>query len=164
MARREVPKEDLVRDATAFAVRVEFRRTENDPDWIFVGLREGGGGSVYFGDDEFCAFNDRGELRRAFRDGRLYKAEGGRLIAMRRERTDDASVLASEELSDASQNAIVATLAERIRNLRAELAEGSIAVTRSAGHPANDSAAIQVWLSHRTEAPINVAQRPNAGG
>jgi hypothetical protein len=164
MARREIPKEDLVRDATAFAVRAELRRSEGDPNWIFVGLRDDGGGSVYFGDDEFYAFNAKSELRRAFVDERLYKAEGGRLISMRRARTEDASVLASETLSTEEQDALVQSLTERIRQLARQLDDGAIAVGRSAGEAGRDRTLVGDWLSRRIAGPIVVAQRPNAGG
>src|SRR5688500_15949254 len=138
MARQERPKEDLVRDATAFAIRVELRKAPDDPDWIFVGLRSDGAGAIYFGDDEFYAFNAEGELRRALSEDRLYKAEGRRLIALRRERSEKASLLASEELSDSRLHALLQSLSERIAKLASALDDGSIAVTRSAGDATSD--------------------------
>lgn len=164
MARREVPKEDLVRDATAFATRVELRESPDDPAWTFVGLREDGGGSIYFGDDEFYAFNPKGELRRAFRDGRLLKAEGGRLVAMRRERTDDASFLASGELSEDRTHDLLQSLSDRIAKLIASLSDGSLVVNRSDGNATSDHALVRDWLSLCITTPITVAERPHAGG
>ena len=164
MARREAPKEDLVRDATAFATRVELRRSPDDLDWIFVGVRTDGDGSIYFGDDEFYAFNAKGELRRALKEGRLYKAEGRGLVAMRRERTDEESVLASERLSSDEQDALIQSLSERISALVRALYDGSMTVARSAGEAASDKASVRDWLSQRAAGPITVAERPHAGG
>lgn len=164
MARKEVPKEDLVRDATAFAVRVEFRRTRNHSGWIFVGLRSDGGGSVYFGDDEFYAFNDRGELRRAFRDGRLLKAEGGCLTEMRRERSGEASVLATRTLPPEEQDDLLQSVEVLIQGAAKGVECGWFLFARSSGDTVGDVNGAREWLGRLGARPIVVAQRPHAAG
>lgn len=163
MARQERPKEDLVRDATAFGIRVELRRSENDPNWIFVGLREDGGGSIYFGDDEFYAFNSRNELRRAFVNGRLLKAENYRLVAMRRERSENESVLAAETLSREEQERLIQRFEASIGTVIREIHAENFTTIRSAGNTQQDIVkVISALAAFQLSPSIIVAERPNA--
>ena len=99
MAREEHPREDLLRDARNISPRVQVRLAlPVDAEPVFCGFR-GDAISFYFGEDPVYQFNPRGELRRAFVNGQLIKAEGGELIAMQRERTATSSTLASRHLS-----------------------------------------------------------------
>ncbi len=103
MARREQPREDLLAEATALAERIELALPDR-PDHVVVGFRRDGAASVYFGEDPAYHFNSAGELRRAFLDGQLIKAEKGKLVALQRRRSDTTVALLSHEC-DASQAA-----------------------------------------------------------
>ncbi len=84
MARDEQDREDLLREATALVERVELAPTDNEAgEHIVIGFRAGGAASVYFGGDTAYHFNSDGELRRAYADGLLYKADIGRLTSTR---------------------------------------------------------------------------------
>lgn len=164
MARQELPKEDLVRDATAFAIRVELRKAQDDPSWIFVGLRSDGGGAIYFGDDEFYAFNAARQLRRAFANATLFKAEQGRLVAMRRERTEATTVLQSESLPKETTSVVLGDLKSRIETVAAAIDSGSLLVARCAGDATTSLEQVRSWLEMIARGEIVVAERPNAGG
>ena len=107
MARQESDREDFLREATALVERAELQIPgESEP--VTVGFRKGGSLSIFFGGDPVYQFNTAGELRRAFADGLLYKAERGRLVALRRERTPSEVTLVRSELSDDEMNEFLA--------------------------------------------------------
>ena len=114
MAKEEHRKEDLIADATAMVDRAELVVT-TEP--IVVGFRQNGAMSVYFDEDPVYHFNAAGELRRAFVDGAIYKAEQGRLVRMQRNRTPEAHELISGPLSDDAQLAFLDGMTVRLSGL-----------------------------------------------
>src|SRR4051794_4315307 len=105
MARTESDREDLLREATALVERVELQ-VDGLEQPIVVGFRRDGCASFFFGAEAVYQFNSAGELRRGYIDGLLYKAVGGRLISLKRERTGTAVTLQRLEL-DADQIAAI---------------------------------------------------------
>ncbi|MCA9269139.1 MAG: hypothetical protein KDA41_11745, partial [Planctomycetales bacterium] len=83
MAKQQHDREDLLREATALVVRAELQ-LNSDAHPVVAGFRQGGEASFYFGFDPVFQFNSERQLRRAFYDGRLIKAEQGALIALAR--------------------------------------------------------------------------------
>ena len=83
MAREEADREDLLGDATAFVERIEWRLPSGDPtaqsdppgQIVFAGFRADDAVSFYFDADPVYHFNAAGQLRRAFCQGLLLKAE-----------------------------------------------------------------------------------------
>ncbi|MEQ8785771.1 MAG: hypothetical protein RIC55_05710 [Pirellulaceae bacterium] len=121
MAREEVDREDLLREATALVERAELH-VEGFAEPIFIGFRRDGCGSVYFGADPAWHFNTRLELRRAFVDGRLIKAESGRLAALERRRTEREVQLVRSNLSDEQMQAMLARVRNALDQLQTSLA------------------------------------------
>src|SRR5262245_33423639 len=124
MSRRESDREDLLREATALVERAEFTLAD-DREPIVVGFRRDGSASFYFGADPVFQFNAASELRRAFVGGLLYKAERGRLVALRRERSETELALVRSEISDEQSEALLADLKSRLSQLYAALASDS---------------------------------------
>src|SRR5204863_2544475 len=78
MAREESSREDLLREATALVERIELIPNGSTSDGrIVAGFRRNGALSVFFGEDPVYQFNAAGELRRAYTDGKLLKADRG---------------------------------------------------------------------------------------
>lgn len=102
MAREELDKEDLLREATALVERVELLDTSHADTrhTITVGFRRDGSASFFFDADPVYQFNARRELRRGFRNGKLLKAEQGRLIELTRTRTPTETILQRRDLGD----------------------------------------------------------------
>lgn len=123
MARQEQPREDLLAEATALVERCELE-LDGDSQHIVLGFRAGGAASIYFGEDPAYHFNSRGELRRAYLNGQLLKAEQGHLVTMRRQRSGDQVQLRSRELQSNESSQLLAKLAIRIDSLAAALAGG----------------------------------------
>src|SRR5687767_10093010 len=124
MARRESDREDLLREATALVERAEVSiRGHEEP--IVAGFRRDGSASFYFGGDPVYQFNTACELRRAYIGGLLYKAERGRLVALRRERSETEVVLHRTEIPDDESAALLDGLQNRLTRLHNALLEGT---------------------------------------
>lgn len=161
MAREEADREDLLREATALVARAEIR-LRDEADSIVVGFRRGGLLSIYFGSDPAYHFNTAGELRRAFVDGMLIKAQNGRLVQLDRQRTETEVLLASRVLADEEQRALLDQLGIWLDKLFAALRPG--APQTIAEIPTGCDVVVRVvqWLARRPRT-IPVAHIPNAG-
>jgi hypothetical protein len=98
MARHESDRDDLWAEAVALTSRAELKlpgRTEP----VLVGQRTNGWWSIYFGQDVMLQFTANGQLRRAFRDGNLYRTQGATLARLTRERTATETILRRHDLS-----------------------------------------------------------------
>ncbi len=98
MAREEHDREDLLRDATAYVDRAEFE-VAGLASPVFVGIRHDSAASVYLSPDRVYHFNSSGELRRAFVDVLLYKADRGELVSLARQRNEHETVLVARRLT-----------------------------------------------------------------
>ncbi len=108
MAREEQPREDLLAEAKNLVERVSLQfapplLTEE----TVAGFRRDGSLAIFFGQQRVYQFTSAGELRRAYVDGLLYKAQAGSLISMRRERTSEAVNLVSIPLDETTTNAFL---------------------------------------------------------
>jgi hypothetical protein len=160
MARRERDREDLLAEATALAERMELR-VDEEAEPMVLGVRRDGCLSIYFSADCAVHFNTRQEVRRMYLDGALIKAECGKLVSMRRERSERAVELLSHELSAAEQQRILAEMRQRITATSSSLERSTCQVVRQipADFPALERA--KVWLA-RLPSELTVAALPNA--
>jgi hypothetical protein len=162
LARDAHDREDLLRDARGLSPRVELEvALADDSVELFVGFR-GESLSLYFGQDLVFHFNDRGQLRRAFIADQLLKADRGRLIAMRRERTAAETSLVSRPLTDDNERTLVVDLEVRFRQLAAALAAGSYRVVGEVPADGGAVARLQAWLAGQ-RGPIELAASPHVG-
>ncbi len=154
MARVERDREDLLAEATALVQRVELDMQDGHasavpglPQRVIVGFRSSGCGSVYFGPDEAYQFNTAGELRRAYRDGELYKAERGRLVRLTRQRTSGEVLLIRHELDDAECAGFLGRMAELLDGLRRSLNEKSYQILRQMPADVDLVGGVAAWLN-----------------
>ena len=159
MARRESEREDILREATALAERVELKIPDFEEP-VVVGFRREGAASVFFGADPVCQFNTAGELRRAYVGGLPYKAERGRLVALRRERSDAEVVLIRHELDDAETRAILSVLEAHLSRLEAAFSQCSFSVAGQVPIDADIIGRVRLWLDFLPP-QIAVAAIPN---
>jgi len=160
MARRESDREDLLREATALVERVELHVTGFEQP-IVVGFRRDGCASFFFGADPVYQFNSAGELRRGYIDGLLYKAEGGRLIGLKRERTEAAVELQRMEIGTEQTAAILESARADLQKLSSALDTRSLRVHGQVPPDAEVVARVSRWLQ-TFAATIPVAQAPSA--
>lgn len=90
MMRQEKPREDLLRDAMAYPVRI-LLSVDRVSDQLFAGFRSAGDLSLYLEEDPVLQFNSRGELRRLYWRGEKYMAENKRLWRLTRARAQNSA-------------------------------------------------------------------------
>ena len=159
MAREEVDREDLLRDATALVRRIELD-VPGEADPVVAGFRRTGAASFYFGADPAYHFNSGGRLRRAYLSDHLLKAERGRLVSLRRERTDQAVELRRTELNDERAREILAEMKARLEKLQRAIANGAARVVGHVPAEGNVLAEVAAWLA--VNPSDQIAQSPNA--
>jgi hypothetical protein len=159
MSRRESDREDLLREATALVERAELK-VAGFEEPIVVGFRRDGSASFYFGADPVYQFNTARELRRAYIGGLLYKAEGGRLASLARERTPTAVLMNRLDVSDNEAAEILATLRHQLRTLHGALVARQFEISGQAPADADVVSRINEWLGVMTER-IDIARAPN---
>lgn len=116
MARREADREDLFAEAAALVERAELQ-TRGRPEPVTAGRRKTGGWSVYFGADPCFHFDEKGRLRRAFAQGRLYRTQGHTLAELQRLRTPDETQLRRRDLSPAELTSFLEQAHRRLAEL-----------------------------------------------
>jgi hypothetical protein len=160
MAREESDREDLLRDATALVERIEFARSDaGEGEHIFVGFRADGAMSIYLGADPVYHFNSAGELRRAYCDGWLIKAESGRLVAMERRRQEHEVQLVRRELSDDAQAAFLGSMSRRLHDLEQRLRSNSLSVVGQVPPDADVLGRVDETLAELVD--VKVAKSPS---
>lgn len=161
MAREEAPREDLIREAVALTRRLELL-LQDEPAPVVIGFRKDGSVSAFFGEDPAIHFNSLGQLRRGYDQGRLLKAEHGRLVALTRVRTPHETQLVRWELNDREAAERLDKFARRLARLRERLASGQFNVSRQVPEDNDVLEAVRAWLN-RLKIPLIVAQAPSAG-
>ena len=159
MARHESDREDILREATALVERAELLIPgESEP--VVIGFRSGGAASIFFGGDPVYQFNSQGELRRAYVGGLLYKADQGRLVELRRERTEGETALLRHELSDAETGELLGAAKTSLLAMAAHLRQDVASVDRQIPASADIVPRIVAWLD-RLPCPLTIAHRAN---
>lgn len=159
MARQEQDREDLLREATALVERAELSVPGLD-DAVVAGFRRDGAGSLFVGADPVFQFNRAGELRRAYRGGRLLKSEKGRLIELTRERGDRQVTLLRRELNEAEAVALLELFASVRAQLLSALTQRQYRLVGQVPEQTDVVARIADWLAHLAPSPA-IADAPN---
>jgi hypothetical protein len=144
MSRQESDREDLLREATALAERIELAL---GGERVTAGFRSDGAASIFFNGDCVYQFNASGELRRAHCDGLLFKAVDSRLVSLRRARQPGEVQLLRHELSDAEQRAFLTRMTNRLGELSLELERANYAVVGQVPADASVLVRLREWLA-----------------
>lgn len=155
MAREEEDREDLLREATALVERVELA-VAGAAEHVVVGFRRDGQASVFFGADPALHFNSRNELRRAYVQGRLLKAERGRLVSLARQRAEKEVALVRHEFDAAETAALLDDVAARLRQLRGALEGAECSVVGQVPAEGDVVMRVRAWLAS-IEFPLAIA-------
>lgn len=161
MPREESQREDLLREATALVERVELRLND-DAEHLVAGFRRDGSASFFFGESPVYQFNSRGQLRRAYVGGLLYKADQGQLCEMRRERTENEVQLVSRPLSDEEITTFVKNAKAHLTALQAALASARFMLVGEVPEDGNVTTRLAAWRG-ALPAHIAIASTPNVG-
>ena len=161
MAQREEHREDLLAESTALVERAEFQISA-EPAPVVIGFRRNGAASVYFGQDVAYQFNSANQLRRAFVNNRLFKADRGRLASLVRLRTEDEVQLVRHDLDIDEIDAMMAQMGARIARLRDEILSGRAKLLRQVPESGDVTARIANWWRQLSD-PIEIARSPRVG-
>ena len=147
----------MLAEATALVERVEFT-TPSFAEPMILGVRRDGCLSIYLSADEAYHFNTRHELRRAYLDGRLLKAEQHRLVALTRNRTATEVQLVRHEFTDAEMQQLLSRLQQSIDLLRKSIEQAAVQRCVPDDLPARERTA--QWLAPLSA--VQVAAEPHA--
>jgi hypothetical protein len=160
MAAQKLDREDLFRDATALVVRVAIAPTGGGEP-VLIGFRADGAVSVYFGSEPAYHFNSQGELRRAYSEGLLFKAEQGKLISLERTRRVSEVQLVRRPLNETEQAKFLADIRDRLRSFVDDYKQGKLIVVGQVPADTDVMGRALAWLS-QGEQNIEVADSPHA--
>lgn len=160
MAHHESDREDLFAEATAYAFRIELA-VPGRLQPVLIALRDGGGGSIYFTQEDVWHFNEQGQVRRGYADGALYKAERGRLVKLVRERTAEATILRRTDLDESETAARLDDLRNALALLLAMIVAGKVRVLRATDDSTAGLARAAGWIDE-TLPRLAVARSPRA--
>ncbi|NOY41645.1 MAG: hypothetical protein GXP26_07415 [Planctomycetes bacterium] len=147
MARYAQDREDLLRDAKALRHRVELRITDDDRSTIvFAGFRMHGALSLYFDQDPAYHFNSSKQLRRAYWEGQIVKAELGQLVALRTSRTEAAVVMLRHEMTADEQQQFCDQLTDRLQILADRLQKNHFEITGVVPEGSDVVDRLKTWL------------------
>lgn len=147
MARNESDREDLFREATALRRRLELRWKDTE---ILIGTRAGNRLSLFWGPDFSLGFNADHELRRAFENGVLYRAQSGRhWVRLKRSRESGGAELVASILSNEETEELLRGWCHRLAALVRAWQQGECERLRA--HPAEEEAAVELELRRRAE-------------
>lgn len=161
MARDEQDREDFLAEATALVERAELL-VAGEAEPVTIGFRRNDAASVFFGGDAAYHFKPSGELRRAFRQGLLYKAERPKLVSLERRRLPGQVQLVRRELCDDEARAFLGELSRRLESLRSALSEGRCQLVGQIPQASDVVGRIRGWLE-KLSLPPAVAETPGLG-
>ena len=150
MARLELDREDLIRDATAYVERIELA-VPGEPEAVVVGFRRTNCVSFYFGPAPVYQFNSLGQLRRANYRGLLWKAEDGRLVPMLRQRKESEVQLLWHEPSADEVREFLCEMKARLTRLATAIADGQTTTLRQIPQNADILGRTQKWLAQKQD-------------
>jgi hypothetical protein len=159
MARDAHDRDDLMREATALVRRVELQLPGHSQTCI-VGFRRSGEASIFVGADLVFQFNGAGELRRGFWNGRLVKAESGRLIHLERRPAETEIQLVRHTLTDAETIEFFGLANETLSLLRRVLHSGELVILKQVPADLDIASDLADWLDSLPQL-IAIASAPN---
>ena len=160
MARHEHDREDLLGEAVAMVERIAWHTPEG-VEW-FVGFRQTGAASVYFDQDPAYHFNSADQLRRAYVDGQLLKAERGQLRTMHRQRPGGEVQLVSRLLTASEAETLLARLRNDLTQLADQLAGGAFTLVGQVPDDQPVARRVAEWLEQLLADPLSIARTPHA--
>ncbi|MAZ95396.1 MAG: hypothetical protein CMJ73_05135 [Planctomycetaceae bacterium] len=160
MARHQEDREDILREATALVERVELDIDDLE-DPVVVGFRRDSGPAFFFGADPVYQFNSQFQLRRGYRQGCLLKAEAGRLIELRRERTKSSMNLVRHELDEKQLSEFMQQLTGHLQFLGEALTSQHFRLVGQVPVEGDVVGRVSRWLAEMPAIPT-IAEIPNA--
>ena len=154
--RIEADREDLLAEAVNLCERIELR-VPGSHDAVTIGCNDLGHWSFYFGAEPMYRFDAEGRLRRAVRDGKLYRTQGGTLAELTRVRLEQETQLQRRDLSPTEVEAFLGEVRTHLSHLHQEFTTGRCHTLREVGTQANFAGRLNAMLARMAESPIKLA-------
>ena len=120
--RHESDREDIMREATAMRRRASFA-IDGLPSPVVAGFRSNDFFSIFFDQNPVYQFNNTGQLRRAYRDGLLYRTQGTTLAQLNRVRTPERTELQRTDLTPEQLDEFLSEMAKFLGKVRSAFTE-----------------------------------------
>jgi hypothetical protein len=159
LPRQEHDREDLLREATALAERVELE-LPGVMEAVVIGFRRNGSASFFLGSDPVLQFNTAGELRRGYWKGRLIKAEHGRLFSMERTRDAQQVTLVTAPLAAEEADEFLKLMQLRLAGILQAIRSQTIQVLGQVPAEPSLLPRIEGWLAEHASSGA-IAHHPN---
>ena len=130
MARNEVDREDLIREAVALPERVELQ-LPGFAELITIGFRVTSAMSVFIGQDPVYQFDPEGRLRRAYVAGFLYRSEHSTLARLQRLRTVSETQLLRHDLNPEELGLFQKAMTEPLAAIATQVTSRTVDILRA---------------------------------
>ncbi len=154
--RVEADREDLLAEAVNLRERIELRLPGSE-DAVTIGCNDLGHWSFYFGAEPMYRFDVEGRLRRAVRDGKLYRTQGATLAELTRVRVENETQLQRRDLSPGEVEAFLAEVRSHLQQLHVEYTAGRCQTLRQVGENADFTTRLAAMLCRFHKEPLSLA-------
>lgn len=155
-SRIEADREDLMAEAANLPERVELSVPGIDTP-VTIGRNVAGHWSFYLGADPVYRFDADLGLRRAVRDGKLYRTQGTTLAELTRVRLDQETQLQRRDLSDSEVVDVLTKIREELGSVLSGLRNSTAVVIREVGTSNAFLPQLADFLTRLTAQPIGLA-------
>lgn len=155
-SRIEADREDLMAEAVNLPERIELTIPGIDTP-VTIGRNPAGHWSFYFGPEPVYRFDSDLGLKRAVRDGKLYRTQGTTLAELTRVRLDDETQLQRRDLSEAEVVEVLTKIREELSGVLSCLRNSTAVILREVGTSNEFLAQLADFLTRLTAQPIGLA-------
>ena len=150
MSKSSQDREDLLRDARAYDIRIELK-CAGFAENVFCGFRSATAMSVYFGQQTVLQFNSKNELRRAFWRDRMMASYQHELYWIVRDQTTEVGAarmqMSRELLTDSESSAFLDFATTSLTQLASCLERGSYTSVGQFPRDVDVAARVCDWLT-----------------
>ncbi len=154
--RIEADREDLLAEAVNLRERIELR-VAGIEEAVTIGCNDLGHWSFYFGAEPMYRFDAEGRLRRAVRDGKLYRTQGGTLAELVRVRLEQETQLQRRDLSPTEVEVFLGEVRTHLVQLHAAYTSDQCQILRAVGMQVGFLAKLSAIMRRFVEEPIALA-------
>ena len=154
--RVEADREDLLAEAVNLRERIELQVAGSDHP-VTIGCNDLGHWSFYFGAEPMYRFDAAGQLRRAVKEGKLYRTQGITLAELVRVRTEQETQLLRRDLGPSEVEAFLAQVGNQMQHLSQEFRAGRCQRLREVFASADFQDRLAGLLERLAASPITLA-------
>jgi hypothetical protein len=155
-SRIEADREDLLAEAVNLPERIEMKINGIDNP-VTIGRNRLGFWSFYFGPEPVYRFDTELRLRRAVRDGKLYRTQGTTLAELTRVRLEEETQLQRRDLTVGELDDLLASIRQEMIGVQDALADSHFTVLREVATSDEFLTQLREFLTRLVSEPIRLA-------